>query len=84
MEFHTISQFDTLTKYHRGLSNAEALVMVGMLNEGKDLCIVNDNDDPLLIKRWEVTRIDGVGQLFGVSEANYNAAKANNFQPIDE
>lgn len=83
MEVRIISQFDVLTKYHRGLSNAEALVMVGMLNEGKDLCIVNDNEDPLLITRWEVTCIDGVGQLFGVSESKYEEARRNNFQPID-
>ena len=79
-----ISQYETLTRFHRGISDAEALVMVEMLNAGNDLCIVNDNDDPLLITRWEVTRIYGVGQLYGVSEDSYEEAKANNFQPIDE
>lgn len=77
-----ISQYETLTKFHRGISDAEALVMVEMLNAGNDLCIVNDNEDVLLITRWEVTRIDGVGQLYGVSEANYEEAKANNFKSI--
>jgi len=77
-----ISQYEVLTKYHRGISEAEALVMVEMLNAGNDLCIVNDNDDALLITRWEVTRTDGAGQLLGVSEASYEKAKANKFKPI--
>ena len=83
MSVRVIGHYENLTKFHRGISDAEALVMVGMLNAGNDLCIVNDNEDPLLITRWEVTRIDGVGQLYGVSEASYKEAKANNFQPID-
>lgn len=77
-----ISQFDTLTKFHRGVSNAEALVMVKMLKDGYDLCIVNDDNDILLITRWEVTRTDGSGQIMGVSESEYDQCKANNFQPI--
>lgn len=75
-----ISQFDTLTKFHRGISHAEALVMVKMLNDGADLCIVNDNDDVLLILRWEVIRTDGAGQLLSVSECLYEEWKSKGFE----
>ena len=76
-----ISQYETLTKYHKGISHQEALVMVNMLNDGADLCIVNSDEDTLLITRWEVIRENGAGQLLGVSEQNYETAKANNFKP---
>ena len=79
--FIEISQFDTLTKFHRGIDRQEALVMVGLLNQGQDLCIVSDDNDAMLITRWEVIRTKGVGQLLGVSESEYEHAKANNFQP---
>lgn len=79
-----ISQYDTLTKFHRGIDPAEALVIVKMLNDGADICIVNDNEDALLITRWEVIRTDGVGQLAGVSEENYEAFKATGFQFKEE
>ena len=82
--FVEISQYETLTRFHRGIDAQEALIMVCMLNDGSDICVVNDNDDILFITRWEVIRTDGVGQLFGVSEENYETAKANNFQPIDQ
>ncbi len=79
-QYIEISQYETLTKFHKGISEQEALVMVGMLNSGSDLCIVNSDTDPLLITRWEVIRTDGVGQLYGVSESKYPEAKANNFK----
>lgn len=78
-----ISQYELLTKFMCGLDPQEALLIVGMTARGCDVCIVNDNDDALLITRWYLIRDSGSGQLFGVDERNYEAYRANNFKPID-
>lgn len=75
-----IGQYENLTRFHRGISPQEALVIVEMTGRGVDVCIVTDNDDVLLIKRWEVTNENGVGQIMSVSEDAYEACRANNFQ----
>ncbi len=77
-----IGQYEALTRFHRGITPQEALVMVEMTARGVDLCVITDDNDVLLIKRWEVTNENGVGQIMAVCEKNYEASKANNFQPI--
>lgn len=83
-DIRIISQYETLTQFHSGVTDEEAALIASMLESGANICIVTDNKDATRIIRWELyLSTNTAGQLMGVSERDYESAKARNFKPRD-